>query len=52
MVEQLAKNKPAVMFWRNVVDRYCGGRFEQKSRQFEWGAMNVLLFQNDGAADS
>jgi predicted acetyltransferase len=44
-VEQFAQNKPAVAFWRSVVDRYCGGRFEERSGRSQWGALNVLLFR-------
>jgi predicted acetyltransferase len=44
-VEQFAQNKTAVAFWRSVVERYCGGRFEERSGRSQWGALNVLLFR-------
>lgn len=46
LVEQLAQNRPAVAFWRKVIDRYCDGRFEQRAARSEWGDMIVLLFSN------
>ena len=47
-VEQLAKNKPAVAFWRKVIGEYCGGDFQQRVGQSEWGPLNVVLFNSDG----
>jgi predicted acetyltransferase len=47
-VEQFAENKPAVAFWRTVIDRYCDGRFEQRSGRSQWGPLNVLLFRSGG----
>jgi predicted acetyltransferase len=46
-VEQFADNKPAVAFWRSVVDRYCNGQFEERSGRSQWGPLNVLLFRSD-----
>jgi predicted acetyltransferase len=43
-VEQLAGNRPAIAFWRTVIDRYCRGQFKRRKGRSEWGPMNVLLF--------
>ena len=45
-IEQFAQNKPAVAFWTNTIDRYTGGRFEQRDGQSQWGPVNVLLFSS------
>jgi len=45
-VEQFAANKPAVAFWREVIDRYSGGRFEESSTESRSGTLNVLSFNN------
>src|SRR4051812_30890661 len=43
-VEQFADNKPAVAFWRNVINRYCNGQMEERSSKSQTGALNVILF--------
>ena len=45
-VEQFAANKPAVVFWRKVIDRYTAGRFEQGEGSSQWGSLNVLRFDS------
>ena len=45
-IDQLAANTPAVAFWRTVVGRYCGERFEQHSGESNWGPLNVIRFHS------
>ena len=49
-VEQLARNEPAIAFWRKIIDRYTGGRFDERERESPWGEMNVIRFRNDGSS--
>jgi len=46
-VAQLARNEPAMEFWRKVIGRYTGGRSEELERESPWGQMNVIRFRND-----
>jgi predicted acetyltransferase len=46
-VEQLVLNRPAIAFWRKVIDRYTGAGFEEHERESRWGKMNVIRFRND-----
>ena len=48
VVDQLAPNMPAVSFWRKVIGRYTGGRFNESECESPWGRMNVIRFRNDG----
>jgi predicted acetyltransferase len=47
IVEQLVGNEPARAFWRKVVGRYTGGRFDEGARESRWGRMTVIRFRND-----
>ena len=49
-VQQLARNTPALAFWRKVIARYTRGSLNEQARQSPWGEMNVIRFSNDGAS--
>ena len=51
-VQQLARNAPALAFWRKVIARYTDHRFNEHVRESPWGEMNVIRFQNDGSSPS
>jgi predicted acetyltransferase len=46
-VEQLAKNTPAIAFWRKVIGRYTRGTFDESTTTSPWGPMNAIEFRND-----
>ncbi len=45
-IQQLAKNAPAVGFWRAVVRDYTEGEFTEHVEPSEWGPMNTIRFCN------
>ena len=45
-VSQLAKNTPAVAFWRKVIGGYTDGQYRECRRQSRWGQENVILFRS------
>lgn len=51
-IEQFVDNTPAVSFWRKVVERYTGGRFDTGTGESPWGPLNVLRFQSGERAGS
>lgn len=46
-VQRLARNTPALAFWRKVIGRYTDGRFQESDGPSPWGQMNVIRFRND-----
>ncbi|MBN1766128.1 MAG: GNAT family N-acetyltransferase [Sedimentisphaerales bacterium] len=46
LVAQLPRNKPAIAFWRNVIDHYTGGHYEENLEysQHHGKEMNILRF--------
>jgi len=46
-VAQLARNTPALAFWRKVIGRYTSGEFHECEEDSPWGEWNVILFRND-----
>lgn len=46
-VSQLVLNQAAVAFWRKVIGRYAGGRFEERKSEGPWGKTNLIHFRND-----
>jgi len=45
-VQQLAKNTPAIGFWRAVVRDYTGDEWAEHVESGEWGPMNTIRFCN------
>jgi predicted acetyltransferase len=46
-VEQFAANGAAAAFWRKVVGRYCGGRFDEGVKRSGVGELRVVRFRSD-----
>jgi predicted acetyltransferase len=47
-VEHFVQNEPARAFWQRVIERYTGGRFEQRSGSSQWGEPLKVFFFRTG----
>jgi predicted acetyltransferase len=45
-VKQLARNAPAIAFWKAVIHDYTSGQFSENDEQSPWGAMHAIRFSN------